>query len=289
LSYTAQVYQQTEGYRNVHCAICNGILPENLICTPFSLARNFQGTFNPTAFSFLFDLNPGTGNEVGRIKKCSKEEVFDPFFQRCRSVLCAPGQSYQDGKCITISVSTSRPVNPNLPSDTNDLGDGTDLNALNSNVLESTSPKGSSSVKPSQPLNVFEVCPKVILNRDEYQILENGTVFVELYGKALSKKEYAVQSQDRLVICAVQTKYYTEKFGPVWGYVSFTGVLISVIFLILHLIACALVPDLRNLSGKNLASLCVALLLTYSIFLGLPFVTIPSHSCTVMAVILYYG
>jgi len=285
------VYQQTEGYRNVHCAICNGILPENLVCTWHSLARNFELIFSQSAFSFLFDLNPGTGNEVGRIKKCPKEEVYDPFFQRCRAVLCSLGQVYRDGKCITVSVSTSRPVvtNPNLPSDTNDLGDGTDLNALNSNVLESTSPKDTSRVTPSQPLNVFEICPKIILSREEYQVLSNGTVYVEQYGKSLSKSEYAVQGVDRLVICALHTENYIDKFGPVWGYLSFAGVLISVIFLILHLIACALVPDLRNLSGKNLASLCVALLLSYSIFLGLPFVSIPSHSCTVMAVILYYG
>lgn len=179
-------------------------------------------------------------------------------------------------------------MNPNLPSDMHEELDGNDLNPLDSNVLESTTPKDGNTSAASKRDN-FEICPKVILQRSEYQILENGSVYVEQYGKVLSKKDYSVQGHDRLVVCAIETKYYTDKFGPTWGYLSFVGVLISVIFLILHLVACFLVPDLRNLSGKNLASLCIALLLSYSIFLGLPFVSIPSSSCTVMGVVLYYG
>ncbi|CAL8101736.1 unnamed protein product [Orchesella dallaii] len=293
LSYTAQVYHIHEGYRNVHCAICNGIAAENLICTPSGLARSgFTFEFNQGVFSFLFDLNPESGNLVGQVEKCSSEQVYDPFFKRCRSVLCAPGQVFRGGECVTISVSTSTPANPNLPSDNNELGDGNDLSGDGSNVLESTSPKDeyySTESVEAASVDEFDSCPKIMLGREEYEILNNGTVFIEPYGKYLKKSDYVVQGDNRLVVCAIHTKYYTEKFGATWGYLSFVGVLISVICIILHLIASCIVPELRNLSGKNLASLCVALLIAYSVFLGMPFVRIPSHSCTVMAVILYYS
>lgn len=293
LSYTAHVYHISEGYRNVHCAICNGIVSENLICTPIGFARaGFTFEFNQIAFSFLFDLNPDSGSLVGKIEKCAHEQIYDPFFRRCRSVLCGPRQVFRGGECVTISVSTSTPKNPNLPSDSNELGDGSDLSGDGSNVLESTSTKDSEyysteSVEAAS-IDDFELCPKIMLNREEYTILNNGTVFIEPYRKYLKKSDYVVQADRRLVICAVHTKYYTEKFGATGGYLSFVGVLISIVCLILHLSASCIVPELRNLSGKNLASLCVALLIAYSVFLGMPFVKIPSHSCTVMAVILYY-
>lgn len=287
------MYHVTEGYRNIHCAVCNGIKLEEITCKQLNFARaGFGIEFNQNAFSVLFDLNPDTGDLVGQIKKCSSEQIFDPFFNRCRSVLCNPGQVFRGGECVTVSVSTSTPKNPNLPSDSNDLGDGSDISADGTNFLESTSTKESDyysteSVEAAA-IDDFEMCPKIMLGRGEYHVFENGSVYVEPYSKFLKKSDYVVQGDNRLVICALHTKYYTEKFGAAWGYLSFVGVLISVICLILHLIATCIVPDLRNLSGKNLASLCVSLLIAYSVFLGMPFVKIPSHSCTVMAVILFY-
>jgi len=267
--------------------MCNGILPENLFCAPHGTSRSaFHFEFNQAAFSQLFDLNPDTGNEVGRIKKCRQSEIFDPFFQKCRAILCQPGQFYKDGQCInypTITTSTSS----QKPFDVitgNDLDESTtDYHGLQQ---ESHSRKNKS--KEEAEAEIFETCPKIILEPSEYGILTNGSVYIREYNLALSKTGYALQSNDRLVICSPKATYYTDKFGPVWGYLSFTGVLISVICITIHLIASAIVPELRNLSGKNLASLSVALLVVYSIFLGMPFVQIPSSACTVMAVILYY-
>jgi len=273
--------------------MCNGILPENLFCAPHGTSRSaFHFEFNQAAFSLLFDLNPETGNEVGRVKKCLKTEIFDPFFQKCRSILCQPGQYYKDGQCFNhiTTIITTTTTTSDKPFDIitgNDLGDGssstTDLNASNSNHQES-----KAKTKEDEEIDYFEMCPKIILEPNEYDILENGSVYIEMYDKALTKHDYALQSNDRLVICAPKAYYYTDKFGPVWGYLSFAGVLISFICLVIHLIASSIVPELRNLSGKNLASLSVALLVVYAIFLGMPFVQIPSSSCTVMAVILYY-
>lgn len=222
LSYTAVVYHLTEGYRNVHCAICNGIATDNLICTPSGLARSgFNLEFNQIAFSFLFDLNPKSGLEVGKITLCSEQEIYDPFTQTCRTILCSHGQFYEKGQCVSITVSsTSDPVSDNNSTD---------------------------AEKRTQN---FDSCPKILLEKDEYEILNNGTVYLVQHEKLLFKEEYVVHSEDKLVVCTLHTKSYTDKFGPAWGYLSFAGVLISAICLVFHLFACTMVPELRNLSGE---------------------------------------
>ena len=245
------------------------------MCNPHGYSRQANELeFNQAAFSFLFDLNPDTGLDVGKITKCSREEIYDPFFQKCRAILCHPGQFYKDGQCVTSSISTSTTTGISTDVD-NDLS--------SSNVLENTSPKSPKYLKRK-----FETCPKVVLDANEYEVLNNGTVYVRPYDRKLSKFEYAIQTNDRLVVCAPEATYYVDKFGPAAGYLSFAGALISIICILAHLFACCLVPELRNLSGKNLASLCVALLVIYSMFLGMPFIEIQSTSCTVMAVVLYY-
>ncbi|CAG7727057.1 unnamed protein product [Allacma fusca] len=274
LSYTGTVYHLTEGYRNVHCAICNGILPENLMCDQHGYLRKaYQYEFDQAAFSLLFDLNPESGLNVGKIEKCGRDEIFDPFFKKCRAILCHPGQFYKDGQCITTATTST----------TSSVGDKNDLSADDSNVQE------QQSKNPKSPRNKFETCVKVVLESNEYEVLQNGTIYVRPYDVLLSKREYAMQANNRLVVCTQASTYYVDKFGPVAGYMSFAGVLVSIICIIAHLVACCLVPELRSLSGKNLASLCVALLVIYSMFLGMPFVQIPSSSCTVIAVILYYS
>jgi hypothetical protein len=51
------------------------------------------------------------------------------------------------------------------------------------------------------------------------------------------------------------------------SYVTMAGLGVSIIFLVLHLTAFILLPELRNLSGKNLASLCFSLLAAYTVFI----------------------
>lgn len=287
LSYTATVYHLQEGYRNVHCAMCNGILPENLHCALHGTSRSaFRFEFNQAAFSQLFDLNPDTGNEVGRVKRCRQSEIFDPFFQKCRAILCLPGQYYKEGECIAHITSTTS-VKPFEIITGNDLDESSTVSSgLGPSYEESKLPRNKT--KAEIEVEIFKTCPKIILESSEYGILSNGSIYIREYNLALSKTSYALQANDRIVICSPKATYYTDKFGAGWGYLTFVGALISVICIVAHLLASALVPELRNLSGRNLASLSVALFVIYSIFIGMPFVRIPSSACTVMGVILYY-
>lgn len=59
-------------------------------------------------------------------------------------------------------------------------------------------------------------------------------------------------------------KNRTELYDYVVNVGTNTGLSLSIFLLCIHLIVFAVVDDLRNLPGKNLASFCVALLLEYS-------------------------
>ncbi|KAG8239642.1 hypothetical protein J437_LFUL019331 [Ladona fulva] len=67
----------------------------------------------------------------------------------------------------------------------------------------------------------------------------------------------------------------------IMGYLTVVGVLTSAVFLLLHLIAFIFLKELRTASGRNLASLCVALLIAYTAFFAGTFNTTPQGSSTV--------
>ncbi|XP_046388777.1 uncharacterized protein LOC124157799 [Ischnura elegans] len=79
------------------------------------------------------------------------------------------------------------------------------------------------------------------------------------------------------------------------GYLTIIGVAASALFLIIHLVAFALLKELRTASGRNLASLCVALLIAYSAFFAGTFNTTPigstdvSRGCLAAATLALFG
>jgi hypothetical protein len=84
-AYTSLVYQGNIAYRNPHCAICNNVPLQYLQCTKVNLRINFNKDFSLVAFSVLFDLSGG--RVVGKVQPCRDDELYDPFFKRCRAVL----------------------------------------------------------------------------------------------------------------------------------------------------------------------------------------------------------
>lgn len=84
-------------YRNVHCAQCNFEKLNDMHC--WSLKVN---TFAQLPFSCLVDVNPATGNTVCRQQRCSGNEQWDPFFNRCREVRCFPGRVMRNGQCVPM-------------------------------------------------------------------------------------------------------------------------------------------------------------------------------------------
>ena len=113
--------------------------------------------------------------------------------------------------------------------------------------------------------NLFN-CTKFVLDRREYVVNDDFSATDLATGRSYSTGDYKINSEGHMEICA-EYQVTRKKFGNAMRVVTFIGLGVSIIGLILHLLAFAVNPALRNLSGKNLASLCVALLLAYIAFI----------------------
>ncbi|KAK9512150.1 hypothetical protein O3M35_000635 [Rhynocoris fuscipes] len=255
-AYTSLVYDGDKAYRNPHCAMCNNIPLQLLLCDRVLFRFNYDKDFSPAAFSVLFDLS---STVVGKTQLCHDDELYDPFFKRCRAVLA--------------ELKVTKPLYVVEPTaDTRSEIPTSDVNIY---------------TVDNATLDYMDSCSKFVLEIGEF-VFQNGSVFVPQYRKTFSDKEFVLRDDGRVEICAGSLGIkLVNKFSIYLGYVTFAGLGISIIFLILHLAAFSLVSELRNLSGKNLASLCISLLVAYSTFMagqvlqGLP--------CFIVAIITFYS
>lgn len=109
-------------------------------------------------------------------------------------------------------------------------------------------------------------CSRFVLEPEEYLLNDNFTVTDLLSNKLYTSGEFRVLGDRRVELCA-QYQIMEEKFNVAITYITFLGLALSIVFLILHLMAFASNVVHRNLSGKNLASLCAALILAYGGFM----------------------
>nr|CAD7571183.1 unnamed protein product [Timema californicum] len=286
-AYTSVVYNGAIGYRNPHCAMCNNIPVQYLSCSKSLQRSNFNKDWSPIAFAVLFDLSGSqTGDAVGKILACpDSSQLYDPFFRRCRSVVCTEGQEYSNGKCISIVANIATTENTfyiiENTTDTNDEIIFEDINSTeDSQELNDSSETGS----------YFLNCPKFLLDPNDYTINDdNESIYVSKYDKTFEEREFRLIEGAGVEICAPSLDVQlVDKFGPYMGYVTIAGLGVSVVFLCLHLIAFILIPDMRNLSGKNLASLCVSLLFAYCSFIIGQFLNTTTIPCVVSAAVTYY-
>lgn len=239
-SYTMTVYPENEGlggppapfsdgsshtsYRNVHCAMCNSIKIQNLICdNPITTKFRVPAPTDVPSLTILFDFNSIMlkGN-----KNCGSGQIYDGLLKTCREdVVARELRTAQKSDC------------PNTWSVVTDF------------------------------------------------IFYDDNVFVPHYNQTYGIGQYVYHHENQSVaVCRVTDK--VNKYPISFHLISGIGIGISIICLVAHLIAFSLLKDLRNLSGKNLASLCFALLMAYTSFiLGN---ALENTVCVVNAVITYY-
>ena len=354
-SYTAMVFEPNAAYRNVHCAICNNASLDKLICLnlgPFG-RFNWQQNFNSFSFAVLFDLSGDVEDKIGHIQ-CQNGAIFDPFFRKCRNVLCGQdGMEFRNGRCLdtripppitttaltttttqttttffttkpattrfafTItSTSTSTTTSKSLPNTTSENPSPitTTLSSISTtassiNLVEAststskplttastTQSSTSTSTSTTSSNAEFKDCPKFELQVGEFKMMEEEhSVYVEKYDRVLAPGQFSLKGNN-LVICVTQQatselEGQISKFGPQMGYVTFVGLGISIICLLLHISASFLTAELQNLSGKNLLSLSFALLGGYITFLAgmfKPATVFDGNSCKILAISMYF-
>ncbi|XP_014281617.3 G-protein coupled receptor Mth2-like [Halyomorpha halys] len=129
-------------------------------------------------------------------------------------------------------------------------------------------------------------CEQFLLNKNNYTIYDK-TVYVEKYRKRFGEGAFYIIDNGRLEICSDIISVKSEhNFSRHIEYISLCGLVVSIICLILHLTAFCLVPDLRNHPGRNMASLCLALLVAYISSVAGMF--LEGGACFVVAVLAFY-
>ncbi|XP_063607212.1 uncharacterized protein LOC134781856 [Penaeus indicus] len=134
----------------------------------------------------------------------------------------------------------------------------------------------------TDPSRSDRTCRNMTILKDEYAMV-NGTVVVNLSNRTYYQGEYEVVDEG-VSVCSAES----DKYSPAMGWVTLAGLSASSLCLVLHLVAFALVPHLRNLHGKNVASLSASLLGAYVTFILSVFAETSTTECYVFAVIIYY-
>ncbi|XP_014292378.1 uncharacterized protein [Halyomorpha halys] len=236
-NYTSVVSTVDTSYRNPHCALCNSVALSSVRCP----ARGGSGGGGAAGLSILFDFSAGP---PGMTQPCDDDQLFDPFFKRCRRVL-DDLKKFIPARILDFSYTT-------------------------------IANKSSPIIK----------CKKFLLKKNEY-VIEDKTVYVDEYRKRYRDGEFNIRQDGKLEICAESISVkLVEKFSPHMDYITLCGIAVSIVCLVLHLTAFCLVSDLRNLPGKNMASLCVALLLAYTSFVTGRF--LHGDACIVVSVVAFY-
>ena len=274
-AYTAKVYdvaiRSAQGdthelvFRNAHCALCNGLAPEDVICTAgIGIRFDKPRAFNVQAFSILLDVVEDTGsNTVGAKTVCDEGEFWDKAFIKCRPLSCDEGFLLKGNECVAVTERiTGEPRG----------GGGIVF------------PGDNSGNVTRQETSDFQRCPKVYLSDDEFVLRDDGTVVVEHYQRTFGPDEFEIRAGE-LAICSVSSDF--RKFDDALTVMSLVFLAASVFCLCCHLVLFFLVPDLRNLSGKNLASLCLCLLVGYVCFIASPFETSGSGGCRALGIVMY--
>lgn len=97
-----EVVKYNTKYRNIHCAMCNNvnITDDDMdICKlDVPVSKKVKPSFS---FALLLDINRSDGELVGLKKLCEDDQTWDPFFKKCRSLVCAiPGYVVKNGRCV---------------------------------------------------------------------------------------------------------------------------------------------------------------------------------------------
>ncbi|XP_022247919.1 probable G-protein coupled receptor Mth-like 10 [Limulus polyphemus] len=308
-AYMGAIYTRYNGYRNVHCALCNNVSASSLRCSPSSKREFEVEIFNPNAFSLLFDINTKMGEYVGEDVVCEDEERYDFLLKRCVNTVCGlPGYKYVSGECIQLSTTvlpdpstrgqidvSSKPTHSLVNETKIDQSSETN-NTLKEWVNDTDGSltrvfQNKTSNETSKYAQDFIHCLKVVLYKNEYTVLKNGDVFVEKYEESYNQSYYLMKGNN-VLICKNEKSSISnskETFSVYLGYISNIGLGISLICLVLHFVIFILVPDLHSICGRNLASLAVALIISYSCFIAGQFNILSRAVCTIIAIVMYYS
>ena len=232
-------------YKNKYCALCNyeeaNFMSPHCSCK-CTLTREPSPDNPPSvtfySFSVIMDANSGGhyigGGDIGKVgrnfpsrgKQCRPTEVYDHTNDMCRALRCIPPLQLDKGRC---------------------------------------KPPGSGFNTSSMAL----ACPLVVLNATEYESFENDSIWVHALKVLLAVDQYQ-RNGSKVSICvpwmAKLAQVQMFKYNKIQAIISFIGQIISLTALAVNFLTYMLFPSLRNLPGKCIMSLVLALFVAHLLF-----------------------
>ncbi|XP_054711060.1 uncharacterized protein LOC129220656 [Uloborus diversus] len=141
-----------------------------------------------------------------------------------------------------------------------------------------------------------ESCPRILLERHEYEVLRNGTVVI--HNSSLSNRiinnVYEVTDNDSILMCLhtvipnTTNEFYRLDMNIAQALVSYILSWISIIALSIVFITYTIFPKLRNLPGCNTMNLTFCLICMQITFIFGQRSTVVGLACKMVALILHY-
>lgn len=273
LGYAFPVYALASNkvFRNVQCALCNGIKPMHL--TIVYCTRDFKSRAVPP-LSIFFDFTSSSESSIEIVDRkmnapryiqqswsCDHDEVYDPYTGKCKKTVCLNRTKAVTGtQFVKTGLRTSENVAENKIK-------------LHSNCTG--------------------------FNESDYVELLNDTVHVKphhkVYGNAFCKI-----IDNKLFLCVTFSRNATVKnadeqhgignnetaAAPLQIMTS-VGCIASMVSLILLLTTYTFFSELRNLPGRIIINLSLSLLFYQGVFLG-AVKTGSNEQCKIIAVLLHF-
>lgn len=273
-------------FRNKHCVICNHVAEAKTSCVdPTAVVSMSPPFINRMSFSILFDMNAKTQairnnddrlgeiTETLELQECELGSVYDPYSDICRPVFCRKGYRLTDSGC-----------EPAYEDDAD--------NAKRPRGKDHEKGPPSNETRLSSGLQTDLSCVEMIrLNASEYRLLSNRSAYVYAMDLLYTEDQYELD-KSYLYVCSQFTRRYNTtrlvmfQFDHVQGFVSFVGVIISLMALLIQFIVYMIFSELRNTPGKCLICIVVSLFVGQLTFL---FVAFEGPACFYLAAAMHFA
>lgn len=122
---------------------------------------------------------------------------------------------------------------------------------------------------------------------DDIMYLNNETIYIKTLDISYPESEYLQMDNSTVYVCGhdIPLTPFQAFLGTLDDWMAEIMLKISMICLLIHLFIFQQLPQMKNLSGKNLASLCATLLVTFFCFDIGPRL----NDCQITAIILHYS
>ncbi len=272
-------------YRNEFCAMCNGEEPASISCQQEAymvnalnkgmVNANYDGSFFP--ISIVIDLNKGGRRSVesrvgfeleksvekilAELKQCPEHHVYNPYSHECEPLLCPDGEQYKNNGCFPLD---------NSPTNETEIENESSIDCLRIEVRE---------YSMLDNMSLFINASESILDPGDYKLLTDGRVLICNEYQQIYNVTYSNMTQPLFIL----------KFSQAQSILSAIGQIISIIGLFILLIVYSILPQLRNIPGKNVMCMSASLLLAQLLFLFGVGQTDVEPVCRVIAGVLHYS